>query len=121
MKQENYRDYIDAGILGGSKKRFSINDILGWKDSYKANPSSGAGEGQLVFALYTGGTSIAMGQCTIGTNLIPWGIRCCFENGTSSGCSTSSSLTCGFNLGTRSYLALGSVGLCGATLWRRVS
>jgi|APGre2960657373_1045057.scaffolds.fasta_scaffold09673_3 hypothetical protein len=120
MKQENYRDYIDAGLLGG-KKRFSINDILGWKDSYKANPGSGgAGAGQFVFALYTGGSTINMGQCTIGSNLIPWGVRCVSAVGGSSACSASNCTTAGFTLGTETYVALGSVGDCGATLWRRI-
>ena len=102
-------------------KRYTINDISGVKDSYRANPSTSQGVGQVVFALYTAGTSITMGQCTSGTNLIPWGVRCSMDCGQSSACSTALSYTNSFTFGQGTYVALGSVGLCGATLWRRIS
>ena len=101
-------------------KRYSIGEISGVKESYRGNPSTSQGVGQVVFALYTGGSTINMGQCTIGSNLIPWGVRCVSAVGGSSACSASNCTTAGFTLGTETYVALGSVGDCGATLWRRI-
>jgi len=121
MKEENWRQAVDAGALVLGKKRFSINDIAGWRDSYRGNPSSGSsGAGQLVFAQYTGGTQVLMGMQTSGSNLIPAGVRCCMSPGNSSACTGSSCVACGFTMGTGTYVALGSVGDCGATLWRRI-
>jgi len=102
-------------------KRYTINDISGVRESYRANPSTTAGVGQVVFALYTAGTQTLMGQCTSGSNLIPWGIRCSFVCGQQSACSTSACTTNSFSFGQGTYVALGSVGDCGATLWRRIS
>ena len=102
-------------------KRYSIAEISGVKESYRANPSTSQGVGQVVFALYTGGSTINMGQCTTGSNLVPWGVRCVFACNGSSACSSSLCVTNSFGFGQGTYVALGSVGDCGATLWRRIS
>ena len=101
-------------------KRYSIGEISGVKESYRGNPSTSQGVGQVVFALYTGGSTINMGQCTSGSNLVPWGVRCQTSVGNSSACSGSNCTVAGFTLGQGTYVALGSVGDCGATLWRRI-
>ena len=101
-------------------KRYGINDIVGLKDTYRANPSASAGVGQVVFALYTG--PICMGMCVSGTTLTPWAIRCAFFCNQSSGCSTTSCVTNGFSLGSGTYVALGGGGSeAAATVWRRIS
>ena len=101
-------------------KRYTINDIVGVKDSYKASPGASTGIGQLVFALYTAG-SFNMGQCTSGANLIPWGICCNFNCNVNSACTNSTCVTGGFSMGSGTFVALGSMGGCGASLWRRIA
>jgi len=100
-------------------KRYTVNDIVGLSGTYKASPSVSAGVGQLVFAYFNG--AVCMGQCASGTNLTPWGIRATFACNQTSGCATNACVTNGFGLGTGTFVALGAVGECGGTLWRRIS
>ena len=108
-------------------KRYTINDISGVRESYAGNPGGVefTSLGQVVFALNSmacGGT--CLGQCTCGAALVPWGLCCSMPGGNnSSACSCQGSVACGFSLGgaTSTYVALGSVLQCGATLWRRIS
>jgi hypothetical protein len=55
--------------------------------------------------------------------LIPWGICCCFAPNQTSTCSNCCCVKAGFGIGSAStcYLALGSTGGCGATLFRRIA
>jgi hypothetical protein len=100
-------------------KRYTLSEISGVVDSYAARPN-GETPGQLVFALWACGGATCMGQCVPGIQLIPWGLCCVFQN-SSSACSAASCTTCGFCLSTGTFVALGSVGGCGATLWRRIT
>jgi len=102
-------------------KRYSLSEISGVADSYKATPQGDA-LGQVVFALNTATGSTCIGQCVFGCQLIPWGICCYFNPNVSSACSCPGSTTCGFCLtGTGVFVALGSITGCGATLFRRIS
>jgi hypothetical protein len=101
--------------------RYSLSDITGLKESYAVSPGADNGIGQVVFALNMCAGSICMGMCAPGCQLVPWGICCYFNPYVNSACSSQSCTTCGFCLcGTGTFVALGAVGGCGATLWRRV-
>ena len=101
-------------------KRYGVNDIIGLKDTYKANPSGSTGVGQVIFALYTG--PVCMGMCVSGSTLTPWAVRQVFCCNQSSGCGSTGCVTNGFAIGTGTYVALGGGGdIASATLWRRVS
>ena len=116
MKEEEYRDLITLGFVG-QKKRLNLNDIIGLKDTYSANPSGSTGVGQMIFALYPGG--ICMGMCVSGACLTPWALRSVACVDQSSGCGSTGCVTNGFAIGQGTYLALG--GGEGATVWRRIS
>jgi len=131
MKDESWRELISVGVIkrGGSKPRYSLSEISGVKESYRANPAGSDGVGQLVFAMQTqvGGVT-RLGCCYQGNCLIPWGIccfMCCVQGGNYgpvTACVNCSCVKSGFGIGSSStcYLALGSVGGCGATLFRRI-
>ena len=105
-------------------KRYSLFEIIGVTDTYKSNPGGldFPSLGQVVFALDCCRSTTLMGQCTCGCVLVPWGLCCNFNPYVSSACSCITCVCCCFCLGdaTTIYLALGSVGGCGATLWRRI-
>jgi hypothetical protein len=100
-------------------KRYTVSDINGLRDLYRASPGASTGIGQLVFACYSSG--VCMGMCVNGSTLVPWGIRGTFFCGQSSGCATSSCVSNGFTMGNGTFVALGAIGECGGTLWRRIS
>jgi hypothetical protein len=108
-------------------KRYTLAEIGGVKDSYSSNPggSGFSSLGQVVFAMYccSCGNATLLGQCVPGSTLIPWGICCFFNPYVSSACSQQCCVACTFSLGDSSttYVALGSIGGCGATLWRRIT
>ena len=104
-------------------KRYSLSEITGVKDTYRASPG-GAGFnslGQVIFAYNTGG-AVCVGQCQCGCNLVPWGICCNFNPNVNSACTSSASVACGFTLGDSGalYVALGAINGCGGTLYRRI-
>jgi len=102
-------------------QRYRADQIVGLREGISSSPESELfGVGQLVFALRTDGSGTCIGQCVTGNNLIPWGLCCYFACGVNSACSCAGSVACGFALGSGTYLALGSVTGCGATLWRRI-
>ena len=108
-----------------SKPRYSLSEITGVTDTYRASPGVNgnfASLGQVVFAFNKAG-STNMGQCVTGNNLTPWGLCCFFPPNTSSACSTDACVSCGFSMGTGAslFVALGSFSGCGATLFRRIA
>jgi hypothetical protein len=117
MKEEEYRDLIVTGYVGG-KKRLNLMEVMGLQDSYRANPSTGTGIGQMVFARYCAG-GICMGMCVSGSQLTPWALRPVVCDSQSSGCGSTACVTNGFEIGTGTFVALG--GGDGATVWRRIS
>jgi len=106
-----------------TKPRYSLSEIGGVKESYRASPNGTDGVGQLVFALNVQCSTTLLGCCYQGNCLIPWGICCCFAPQQTSTCSNVSCVKTGFGIGSSStcYLALGSTGGCGATLFRRIT
>jgi len=133
MKEENYREAYFLGLVGrrgsrggsGGSKRYTISEIIGFVDTYSANPG-GSILGQVVYASRQGcgphGSSVTyMGECANGTSLIPWGTSCYFYNTHSSGVCCCNCVYCGFGFGTGTYVALGSVMCCGGTFWRRIA
>ena len=106
-----------------TKPRYSLSEITGVTDSYKASPGATGFNslGQVMFAFSKLG-SVNMGQCITGDNLTPWGICCFFAPNVNSACSNDSCVVCGFSPGSAAtlYVALGSVSTCGATLFRRI-
>jgi hypothetical protein len=129
MKEEEWRDYLTLGYIagqsvGGAAARYALSDIIGVRETYSANPG-GDTLGQFAFALDSSkcGATL-MGQCSCGCNLIPWGICCNMQCYISSACISAGSgcCACSFCLGGASalYVALGSIGGCGATLFRRI-
>jgi len=107
-----------------AKPRYSLAEITGVKESYRASPGGTTGIGQLVFAMNGSSTVTDMGCCVSGAVLYPWGICCCFNPNVSSACTGNAVCAVnGFSVGTSStlYVALGAMNGCGATLWRRVS
>jgi hypothetical protein len=132
MKEESWRDPKTLSLIkgGGGKPRYSLSEISGVKESYRAIPGAINGIGQLVFALNTSSTVTDMGCCVPGSVLYPWGIccyMCCIQDanvGTSTSCTGSAVCAIpGFSVGTAStlYVALGAINGCGATLWRRIA
>jgi hypothetical protein len=128
MKEEEWRDYLTLGLLnsttGRAEVRYTLDQIIGVKDSYSANPGSSSGVGQFVFAMHCccpSGT--LMGQCAPGSALIPWGVCCYMYCNVNSACSQQCCVACTFSLGGTDsiYVALGSIGGCGAVVWRRIS
>ena len=108
-----------------SKPRYSLSEISGVTDTYRASPGANgnfASLGQVVFAFYKNG-SINMGQCTTGNNLTPWGLCCYFPPNVSSACSADGCVCCGFSMGNAAsvFVALGAFSGCGATLFRRIA
>jgi len=123
MKEEEYRDALALNLLRGSKgsKRLSISGVLGWNNQYTATPQ-GDQLGQMVFALDMCAGLTYMGTCVSGSRLVPWGVCCLMYCNVNSACSAQSCTTCGFCLcGTGTFVALGSMMGCGATLWRRIA
>ena len=106
-----------------TKPRYSLSEIGGVKESYRASPNGTDGVGQLVFALNVQCSTTLLGCCYQGNCLIPWGICCCFAPNQTSTCSNVCCVKTGFGIGSSStcYLALGSTGGCGATLFRRIT
>ena len=106
-----------------TKPRYSLSEISGVKESYRASPAASDGVGQLVFALNVQCSSTLLGCCYPGNCLIPWGVCCCFAPNQSSACTNATCVKSGFGIGSSStcYLALGSTGGCGATLFRRIT
>jgi hypothetical protein len=106
--------------------RYALSDITGVRDTYSSNPGADgfASLGQVVFALDQCRSTTLIGQCTCGCNLVPWGICCYFNPYVNSACIGAGCCccACSFCLGGSStiYVALGSMGGCGATLWRRI-
>ena len=134
MKEEEYRDPLVLGLIrgagkAGGQKRYKISDIIGFTDLYSANPGGTAGVGQLVFAFRQGcgchgGYYTLMGECAAGCTLMPYGVACYYwycTNPNPAGVCCANCTTCGFNFGTGTYVALGSVMCGGGTLWRRIS
>ena len=105
-----------------AKPRYSLSEISGVQASYEANPGGSTGVGQVAFALSAAGGQILLGCCYQGNCLIPWGICCTFAPNQSSACTNQNCVKPGFSLGASSstYLALGSVNGCGATVFRRI-
>jgi hypothetical protein len=103
-------------------KRYGVNDIIGLKDTYRGNPSTATGVGQVVFASYSVG-GICMGMCVSGSTLTPWAVRPVFCCSQSSGCGSTACVTNGFAIGTGTFVALGGGGVEAGTasLWRRIS
>jgi hypothetical protein len=122
MKEEEWREPLYLNLLRSGSPRLSISDISNWNTQYSASPN-GSQLGQLVFALNASTGATCMGQCVPGIQLIPWGLCCqmCCCGTRSSACSAASCTTCGFCLSTGTFVALGSVGGCGATLFRRIN
>lgn len=100
-------------------KRFKTDQVVGLKEGYSSSPDSSLfGVGQLVFAYRSAGTCI--GQCEIGSNLCPAGINYVTNTtGYPTFCLCNASLN-GFCIGSGTFVALGTVPTCGATLWRRI-
>lgn len=129
MKEEEWRDYLTLGLINdyaalastGPAKRYSLSEILDVKESYRANPG-GLCVGQFVFAMDCCRSQTLIGQCTCGCVLVPWGLCCNMQCYVNSACSCITCVACSFCLGDASsiYLALGSMGGCGATIWRRI-
>ena len=105
-----------------TKPRYSLSEINGVKETYRANPGGTVGLGQLVFALNCTTTYVALGCCYTGEALVPWGICCSMPCNASSACSNFGCCATGFNIGsaTTLYMALGTMNGCGATLYRRI-
>ena len=131
MKEESWREPKTLGLVSGggkgTKPRYSLSEISGVQEKYQANPGGPDGVGQFVFALWTGG-QILLGCCYQGNCLVPWGVccyMCCFDQqnyGPSTACTNISCVKPGFSIGSTAttYLALGSVNGCGATVFRRI-
>ena len=129
MKEESWREPKTLGLIsvsgragGGSKPRYTLSEISGGTDRYRANPGGPSGIGQFVFAFNKIGAT-NMGQCVTGNNLTPWGLCCYFNCNQSSACSADGCVCCGFSMGNSStvYVALGAFSGCGATLYRRIA
>ena len=135
MKEEDWRDAYSLGFFdppaSAVNKRYKLSEILEVTDLYRASPGGDLGVGQMLFAMPNAQTqclgpscSVCVGMCVPGCNLIPVGIRCCFCCGGSMfPCQCENCVACGFSIGglNTSYVALGSINGCGATLWRRIS
>ena len=131
MREEDWRDAYSLGLLTvaatAPNKRYKLSEILEVSDTYRASPGGDLGAGQFLFAMACCCCGcimcgVCVGCCYPGCNLIPWGV-CCIFNCQNSACTCSTCVACSFTTGTSSttYVALGSMNGCGATLFRRIS
>ena len=102
-------------------KRFKTDQVVGLKEGYAASPDSALfGVGQLIFA-HKCGSNILFGECVSGSALYPAGVVCANQGpGANIFCACPCLQAGGFAVGTGTYVALGAIHTCGATLWRRI-